>query len=55
MGLLALWSFILACLDMQAIRLNRGLQTGKLVKIVAVGDWVGITSHKVSLFYLQFA
>lgn len=50
MGLLALWSLVLACLDIRALRLKRGLRTRTLVGLFAVGDWVGITSHDVSLF-----
>ncbi|KAL8093497.1 CASP-like protein 5B1 [Apium graveolens] len=40
MGLLAIWSFGLAYLDVQSLRLNRGLRTRKIVKLFAIGDWV---------------
>ncbi|WOG93965.1 hypothetical protein DCAR_0313255 [Daucus carota subsp. sativus] len=40
MGLQALWSLGLACLDIHALRLKRRLQTPILLSLLAVGDWV---------------
>ncbi|KAK9283039.1 hypothetical protein L1049_011267 [Liquidambar formosana] len=40
MGLLVLWSFALACLDMHALRLRRDLRNHILVSLFVVGDWV---------------
>ncbi|RVX13737.1 CASP-like protein 5B2 [Vitis vinifera] len=40
MGLQILWSFALACVDMQALRLRRNLQHPVLLSLFVVGDWV---------------
>ncbi|OMO76634.1 Beta-lactamase-like protein [Corchorus olitorius] len=40
MGLQALWSFALACLDLHALRSKRNLQNPVLVSLFVVGDWV---------------
>ncbi|KAK9714179.1 hypothetical protein RND81_06G077200 [Saponaria officinalis] len=43
MGLQALWSFGLACLDVYALRIKRDLQSPVLVSLFVVGDWVSAT------------
>lgn len=43
MGLQALWSFGLACLDVYALRINRDLRNPVLVSLFVVGDWVTAT------------
>ncbi|KAJ4719954.1 CASP-like protein [Melia azedarach] len=40
MGLLTLWSFGLACLDLHALRSKKNLQNPVLVSLFVVGDWV---------------
>ncbi|XP_022747169.1 CASP-like protein 5B2 [Durio zibethinus] len=40
MGLQALWSFGLACLDLQALTSKRNLQNPALLSLFVVGDWV---------------
>ncbi|KAL0338276.1 UNVERIFIED_CONTAM: CASP-like protein 5B3 [Sesamum angustifolium] len=40
MGLQALWSFGLACLDIYALRIKRDLRNPVLVSLFVVGDWV---------------
>ncbi|XP_071707617.1 CASP-like protein 5B1 [Rutidosis leptorrhynchoides] len=40
MGLEALWSFGLACLDLHAIRLNKDLHNHIFLSLLVVGDWV---------------
>ncbi|CAN4107023.1 unnamed protein product [Withania somnifera] len=45
MGLLVIWSFSLACLDMHALRLKRDLRNYVFPSLLVVGDWVtGILS-----------
>ncbi|XP_051130436.1 CASP-like protein 5B2 [Andrographis paniculata] len=43
MGLQALWSFGLACLDIYALRVRRDLRNPVLVSLFVVGDWVTAT------------
>ncbi|KAB1224205.1 hypothetical protein CJ030_MR2G024390 [Morella rubra] len=43
MGLQALWSFGLACLDIYALTRKRDLQNPILVSLFVVGDWVTAT------------
>ncbi|XP_047325439.1 CASP-like protein 5B1 [Impatiens glandulifera] len=40
MGLQTLWSFLLLCIDIHALRVKRDLQNHILVSLFAVGDWV---------------
>ncbi|OAY80067.1 CASP-like protein 5B3 [Ananas comosus] len=43
MGLQALWSLGLACLDVFAIKMKRDLHNPMLVSLFVVGDWVTAT------------
>ncbi|KAG9145067.1 hypothetical protein Leryth_018367 [Lithospermum erythrorhizon] len=43
MGLQVLWSSVLSCLDLYAMRINRDLQSPILVSLFVVGDWVTAT------------
>ncbi|XP_072961608.1 CASP-like protein 5B3 [Typha angustifolia] len=43
MGLQALWSLGLACLDVYAIKIKRDLHNPVLVSLFVVGDWVTAT------------
>ncbi|KAM0953486.1 putative casparian strip membrane protein [Dioscorea sansibarensis] len=43
MGLQALWSFGLACLDFYAMWIKRDLHSAVLVSLFVVGDWVTAT------------
>ncbi|XP_072975846.1 CASP-like protein 5B3 [Typha angustifolia] len=43
MGLQALWSFGLACLDVYALKTKRDLHNPVLVSLFVVGDWVTAT------------
>ncbi|KAG1371745.1 CASP-like protein 5B3 [Cocos nucifera] len=43
MGLQALWSLGLACLDVYALRIRRDLHNPVLVSLFVVGDWVTAT------------
>ncbi|OIT39068.1 PREDICTED: CASP-like protein 5B1 [Nicotiana attenuata] len=43
MGLQVLWSFVLACLDIHALRLKRDLRNHVFVSLFVVGDWVTAT------------
>ncbi|XP_073031390.1 CASP-like protein 5B1 [Primulina eburnea] len=43
MGLQVLWSFGLACLDIHALRFNKGLHNHFIVSLLVVGDWVTAT------------
>ncbi|KAK1355277.1 hypothetical protein POM88_048533 [Heracleum sosnowskyi] len=58
MGIQALWTFVLACVDIKAIRLRRGLQSRTLVSLFAVGDWVtsivslGAASSSAAVMFL---
>jgi hypothetical protein len=45
MGLQALWSLGLACLDGYALKVNRDLNNAVLVSLFVVGDWVMINVH----------
>jgi hypothetical protein len=45
MGLQALWSLGLACLDGYALKVNRDLNNAVLVSLFVVGDWVIIKVH----------
>nr|XP_009777107.1 PREDICTED: CASP-like protein 5B3 isoform X2 [Nicotiana sylvestris] len=50
MGLQVLWSFVLACLDIHALRLKRDLRNHVFVSLFVVGDWLLIfkTLHDTS-------
>jgi hypothetical protein len=52
MGLQALWSLGLACLDGYALKVKRDLNNAVLVSLFVVGDWVMI---KVLLKLLQLS
>jgi len=51
MGLQALWSLGLACLDCYALILKRDLQQAFLMSLFVVGDWVIIYDIFLSMFY----
>ncbi|XP_076882383.1 CASP-like protein 5B1 [Bidens hawaiensis] len=40
MGLQALWSFGLACLDIHALRLKKDLHNHIVLSLLVIGDWV---------------
>jgi hypothetical protein len=45
MGLQALWSLGLGCLDCYALILRRDLQQAFLMSLFVVGDWVNFLRH----------
>lgn len=51
MGLQALWSLGLACLDVYALRIKRDLHNPVLVSLFVVGDWV-IICHPFTSVYM---
>uniref|UniRef100_A0A452Z9A6 CASP-like protein n=1 Tax=Aegilops tauschii subsp. strangulata TaxID=200361 RepID=A0A452Z9A6_AEGTS len=54
MGLQALWSLGLACLDGYALKVKRDLNNAVLVSLFVVGDWVMI-KDLLKLFAMQCA
>ena len=52
MGLQALWSLGLGCLDCYALILRRDLQQAFLMSLFVVGDWVNYLRHLLSMLYV---